>query len=302
MELFTFIIKYVIAIRVNNKINLPPHLAKYTDEERITQNAERYPEMQRELTSGEKLGVEVVKRRLLKLPLSHSTKADFQKIEQSGIHTFTTISQDPNNGHSTLALDESLGLGEYVFMHLGGIQKKSYGRKHVLVDPAAVFESPNTIVTPFDINDTAFRYVDAPIESLDDKGKEIVEAYLDSMVTGKAWLDIIARRALQKMLRNDKIPLIHSLKSTAEFGEIKHYGNITPDILIGFVDDEEGEHHHWREMLALGFAPSPVANALDMEYRGLPSPSSYDKLPEDIGVDRAIPHAAWAEVLAIARE
>lgn len=68
-----------------SSIQLPDQLAQYIDGQKLVENAAGYPEMQRELSTGETSAVELVKKQLLAIDLSHGTPGNADVIVSDGI-------------------------------------------------------------------------------------------------------------------------------------------------------------------------------------------------------------------------
>ena len=138
---------------------------------------------------------------------------------------------------------------------------------------------------------------------LDEEGQKRLNKYLDTILSGSDWVDVIARRSLRYMQRassRDSYPI----KNHTDMGEVKHLGAVAPQLLGEPIDvyDEEALHPIWRSMIEEnGVTVSYVTNALDAEERRF-SKSDKDKLPHEIGANSEKSRRLWREILSIAQK
>lgn len=284
-------------------VQLPDQLAQYIDGQKLIENAAGYPEMQRELSTGETSAIELVKKQLLAVDLSHGTPGNADVIASDGIRPEASMTASCDWRSGAHPLDRSLGLDNYTFMRWGAFQPSGYGRRVLAINTPDILLSPKTIVSPRDINDTLFAYAGTPAPELPPQGLDKLNAYLDSLVTGVDWVEITARRALHRMMT---VPnqSVYRIRNPSDLGEVKHHGSIaSSSIHPRWIDTKESEamHAKWREMLEFsGVAVSYVTNALDQQDLGQPKLSGNDKLPHEIGADIEQSRKLWSTIIEIA--
>ena len=284
---------------------LSPELEQFTSADKIATNRSNYPEFDWLPDKREQEALGRVRDMFLDIDLSHATASIPERLQRDGI---LPIDQLVDNGRydwrsQTHTLDESLGLHRYVFFHWGGFHPTQNGRYTFPVDTREVLLSPNTIVTPRDINATMFSFMSTEAGVLDEDGQERLKKYLDTILSGNDWVDVIARRSLRYMQRTSSRDA-YPIQNHADMGEVKHLGAVSPQHMSEPVDiyDEDALHHIWRSMIEEnGVTVSYVTNALDAEERGF-SKSDKDKLPHEIGADSKKSRRLWQEILNIAQK
>ena len=148
-----------------------------------------------------------------------------------------------------------------------------------------------------------FSFMSTEAGVLDEDGQERLKKYLDTILSGNDWVDVIARRSLRYMQRTSSRDA-YPIQNHADMGEVKHLGAVSPQHMSEPVDiyDEDALHHIWRSMIEEnGVTVSYVTNALDAEERGF-SKSDKDKLPHEIGADSEKSRRLWREILNIAQK
>lgn len=287
------------------KTELSPELEQYADPGKIAANKSNYSEFDWSPDLHEQKALERVREMFLGINLSHATASIPERLQRDGI---LPIDQLVDNGRKdwrsqTHALDVSLGLHRYAFLHWGAFHPTQNGRYVFPVDAREVLLSPNTIVTPRDINSTMFSFIGTEAGALDETGQERLNRYLDNVLSGSDWVEVIARRSLRYMQRNSSRDC-YPISNHTDMGEIKHLGAIPPQLLSDPVDiyDEEVLHPIWRSMIEEnGVTVSYVTNAIHAAERGH-SKSDKDKLPHEIGADTEKSRKLWQEVLRIAQK
>ncbi|MCA9341023.1 hypothetical protein KC952_00670 [Candidatus Saccharibacteria bacterium] len=287
------------------KTVLSPELEQFTDSDKIAANKANYREFDWIPDRYEQEALERVRNMFLDINLSHATASIPEHLQRDGI---LPIDQLVNKGiydwrSQTHTLDESLGLHRYVFLHWGAFHPTQNGRYIFPVDAREVLLSPNTIVTPRDINATMFSFMGTEASTLDEDGRVRLNNYLDTALSGGDWVEVIARRSLRYMQRTsscDSFPI----KNHTDMGEVKHLGTVPPQLLGEPIDiyDPQAIHPVWKSMIEEnGVTVSYVTNALDAEERGF-SKSDKDKLPHEIGADIEKSRGLWREILNIAQK
>ncbi|NCU30077.1 hypothetical protein EOM60_05780 [Candidatus Saccharibacteria bacterium] len=288
---------------VPSKIVLSPELEQFADSDKISANKGNYREFDWNPDVHEQRALERVREMLLGINLSHATASEPDSIRRDGILPFDNLVGKCDWRSQTHVLDESLGLHRYTFFHWGAFHPTQNGRFIFPVNTREVLLSPNTIVTPHDINATMFSYMGTSTNLLDEGGRERLDGYLDTILSGSDWVDVIARRSLRYMQRassRDSYPI----KNHVDMGEIKHLGAVSPRLIGEPIDiyDEQAMHPIWRSMIENdGVTVSYVTNALNAAERGF-SKSDKDKLPHEIGADSKKSRRLWQEILNIAQK
>lgn len=287
------------------KTILSPELEQFADPDKIAANKANYREFDWSPDGHEQEALERVRSMFLGVDLSHATASIPERLQRDGI---LPIDQLVDKGKydwrsQTHTLDVSLGLHRYAFFHWGAFHPTQNGRYIFPVDAREVLLSPNTIVTPRDINATMFSFMSTEAGALDEAGRERLANYLDTVLSGGDWVELVARRSLRYMLRassRDSYPI----KNHTDMGEVKHLGAVAPQLLGEPVDiyDEEVIHPIWRSMIEEnGVTVSYVTNAIDAGEHGFLK-SDKDKLPNEIGADIERSRRLWREILNIAQK
>lgn len=140
------------------KTVVSPELEQFIDSDKITANKANYREFDWSPDRHEQEALERIRNMFLDIDLSHATASIPERLQRDGI---LPIDQLVDKGRydwrsQTHTLDESLGLHRYAFFHWGAFHPTQNGRYIFPVDTREVLLSPNTIVTPRDINATMF--------------------------------------------------------------------------------------------------------------------------------------------------
>lgn len=267
---------------------LAPELGRYVSAVDLKQNAKRYPELQRELTPDQERKVGQIKKQLLQLPLIHGTREPF--APQTDILPISELPSE-HRGH-TYGLDKSLGLDKYTFFHWGLPEKSIYGANFLLVSPS-LLTRPNTVVTPRDIGTIAY-VDDTSFEQLpDEKKKQYQKGYLDQMVTGQQWLEIIARRVLESYELGNSF---YNLYSTSFLGEIKHLGKVEHQLIERQISYKQF-NEYYKYLYEHGFSFENMEQARKL-YQRTGKKYGIDSLPEECGVDYDKASKYWEQLLA----
>ncbi len=288
-----------------SKVVLSPELERFVDSEKIVANKGNYREFEWKPDVHEQKALERVREMLLGINLSHATASNPEAIQRDGILPFDVLRS--NSGYDwrsqTHALDESLGLHRYTFFHWGAFYPTQNGRYVFPVNSRDILLSPNTIVTPRDISATMFSSMDIEADELNRAGRERLDNYLDTVLSGSDWVDVVARRSLRYMQETpnrDSFPI----KNHTDMGEIKQLGAVPPKSIGEPIDlyEEQTMHPIWRSIVENNGVTVPyVTNALDAEQRRW-SKSDKDKLPHEIGADSKKSRKIWEEILCIAQK
>ncbi len=222
--------------------------------EQLAKNAAKYEEMGWEID--EQL-VEQAKNMLLSLPLIHRTsnerilrphKAELAETEavptpQSILHRDGFLDRHDAH-HNTFRLDRQLDLDEYVFMGWGAPLAEhdssfiAQAREGLLIDPELLF-SEDCVVTPIDLATMVEGYaMDGGVT--DRETEDIAKEYLETVVSGAAWLEIAARRLAKHIQENPRQAMELTLES---LGEVKFRGKMPRSAVIGTLDlDDKAEY------------------------------------------------------------
>lgn len=228
-------------------VDLPPLMDDHISPEQLARNAAAYPEMSWEVDESLLANA---RQRLLQLPLVHRTSAPrfgSQPVEQPWLYDtpvpFSYLPSEIGDQHgNTLRLDEDLDLDEFVFMSWGGVFDRTAnflaGKRYaVLIDPRILLDS-RCVATPDDISDLVD--VEETLEGLDSEDQAVVrEEYINKMVSGRDWLEIMARRMAKSMAEGKTLPTIKA----STLGEIKFHGQIPASAIIASLDTHSGTEY-----------------------------------------------------------
>lgn len=283
-------------------VQLSEKLACFVDDNRLAENATRHPEMQREYTIGQSMALAAIKDMFLLAPLVHATDAPKRKILKEGILTGQQMRERGQKTNS-FTLDRSLGLDQYTFMHWGNItQTFDYADSALFIDTRSVLLSPNTIVTAEDISELPDIHLYETYETLSDNGRQSVENYLDSIVTGEVWLEIVARRALQYIRSVKKDGVLNM--DPGSFGEIKHFGQIPPSYIVGYSSLYDRKVEISKQLYQAGIATPHVNDSIrranqtpDVEAQHLYGTQAH---PSVMKVSPDVPKKVWSDLFELA--
>lgn len=229
-----------VPIEEINILHLSPEVLK--------ENAANYPQMAYDI---DPMNLEKVRDALLKLPLFHATESRRFSSSRDRTTPDTPISQGAaerlglydalteKRKFRSPYLNKQLNLDEYVFMSWG---QPVYGRfsreaHAVMIDPSILLDE-KCIVTPTSLVKTA------PITNrgLINNGVSaeadvdiIREEYVSKVVTGKDWLEIMAREIAYRFESGKGEPL-QAYRIPDLLGEIKYPGQIPRSKIMGVMD------------------------------------------------------------------
>lgn len=249
----------------------------------LADNTQNFPILNVELSNGEQRRILVIKDTLMQLPLVHSTNASSLELILGNDMSIMPHSQLTSESvrHNTGDLDVSLGLNECTFMNWGAIEKKGYGRFHVLIDPAVVFTDTRCYVTPTDINHSVMVHKGQFKQLSEEDQLNIKTNYLGKIVSGPIWHEIVARQILYDLMGG----ISPAINSYNQLGEIKFTGTLPPEAVIEVAGPDD-EHRWWRKMLDIGFIPGPVS-------RSRFGSSSYDVTADQLGRSETTASNYW---------
>ncbi|HKU18662.1 MAG TPA: hypothetical protein VJP80_05300 [Candidatus Saccharimonadales bacterium] len=262
--------------------------------ERLAANAYNYEVMHWEPSPLEGRQLEAIRARLLGMPLLHGTQnPDVLEIaKRDGLLPYVRTTGDEGN---SFPVDHSLGLDEYVFMNWGRLDQY-HGNHFVVVDARAMLEG--TIVTPDDIVHCSRNMVDLKpraYQDLSDGEKAIIDQeYLDKMVTGDVWLDIVARQVHQFASRKPDLPFPVSRHKA--IGEVKRYGSLDPRFCLGSFSLPDASSS-LRATSAWNDSLLKYGIAVNIEEANLPEKGKM--LRYDVGGPELWQQAGWQEIMAI---
>lgn len=249
----------------------------------LADNTQNFPILNVELSNDEQRKILVIKDTLMQLPLVHSTNASSLELILGNDMSIMPHSQLTSGSvrHNTGDLDVSLGLNECTFMNWGAIEKKGYGRFHVLIDPAVVFTDTRCYVTPTDINHSVMVHKGQFKQLSEEDQLNIKTNYLGKIVSGPIWHEIVARQILYDLMGG----ISPAINSYNQLGEIKFTGTLPPEAVIEVAGPDD-EHRWWRKMLDIGFIPGPVS-------RSRFGSSSYDVTADQLGRSETTASNYW---------
>lgn len=278
-------------------ISLPSKMESVIDPERVLSNRYNYPELNWNPDIHEQKALARVRKIFLNVELSHATASDPKLLQKEGIFPPSSLLGRQGWRSQTGNLDESLGLDHYTFLHWGALHPTQNGRYIFPVETRDILLSPETIVTPYDIHSTMCTYMmnTDDIRAIDEEGQKRLNEYLKTVVPGKDWVDIIARRALRRMqCADDKS--VYKVRNHSELGEIKHLGAISPTSLHEPIDihDQQAMYSKWLSLLENnGLAVSYITNMLEFG-------STEDKTALQASLNKS--RKLWRKILDIAQK
>ena len=245
-------------------------------------NRNNYEEFEQDLSPQDLELISRIMDHLMTLPLVHSSTRTHEKLLP---HSAS------NSKGNTYELDISLGLDDCVFMTWGEVEKKPYGIWHTLVDSRLLLDE-RCFVTPSDVVEVASGE-DVDFESLiQTKRHDVIERYFKKILSGRDWLELIARRNLQ-LLKNGGVL---NIGQSGNLGEIKFTGEIGEEFIIGGAGPQD-EESWWANLYKSGFVVGPVQRALQS-----PNSCDYNRSPEDLGIDTEEAEVFWSRLVATCLE
>ena len=203
----------------------------------LRENAQRYEEMAWDIPQKR---IDEAKMNLRKLTLFHmSNRLPIERYNPSNtkLMPFSSICEmrgstwEQSRLHNSFRLDKHLGLTEYVFMSYGA-PDTAYGSRGIQIS-ADMLEDERCIASPSDIRRSVDAYTfHRGIEIPEDM--ETVAKYRASLVTGRDWLEILARRIARHP--GDMTESISMSVSEGALGEIKYRGTIPPKYIMDYLD------------------------------------------------------------------
>lgn len=278
-------------------ISLPSKMESVIDPEKVLSNKYNYPEFNWNPDIHEQKALARVREMFLNIELSHATASDPKLLQTEGIIPPSDFTDRQDWRSQTGKLDKSLGLDHCTFLHWGALHPTGNGRYIFPVEARDILLSPETIVTPYDIHSTMCTYMmnTDDIRALDEEGQRRLNEYLETIVPGKDWVDIIARRALRRMQHADD-KSVYKVRSHSDLGEIKHLGAISPTSLHEPIDihDQQTMYSKWLSLLENnGLAVSYITNMLEFG-------STEDKTALQASLNKS--RKLWRKILDIAQK
>ena len=280
-----------------SETSLPSKMESVIDPEKVLSNKYNYSEFSWNPDIHEQRALARVREMFLNIELSHATASDPKLLQAEGIIPPSDLTDRQDWRSQTSRLDKSLGLDNYTFLHWGAFHPTQNGRYIFPVETRDILLSPETIVTPYDIYSTMCTYMmnADDIRAIDEKGQKRLKEYLKTIVPGKDWVDIIARRALRRMqCADDKS--VYKVRSHSDLGEIKHLGAISPATLHEPIDihDQQTMYSKWLSLLENnGLAVSYITNMLEFG-------STEDKTTLQASLNKS--RKLWRKILDIAQK
>ncbi|OGJ22481.1 MAG: hypothetical protein A2804_03415 [Candidatus Pacebacteria bacterium RIFCSPHIGHO2_01_FULL_46_10] len=237
----------------------------------LARNRANYNELRKKLNEKECEAIERIKFALLELPMIHKSRHRFKKKER--ILPASQLRQDQLSMIDDF--DRKLGLDQFVYFYWGIPERSVGGGTYVLIDPHILLNE-NCVITPADIND--YRYQEST-------QKMAIERYFRKMITGKDWLEIIARRILKAVQKGQ---LTYQLWDFQSLGEIKFFGVVEPRWILGqpyTIKDLSALEVSWYEH---GFSCNRHGYGVEEEI-----PNRVEKIP--VNIEKA--KAFWQNVV-----
>lgn len=264
-QIFTTISKYYkIYIMTNVRTrttyeqgeSISQRLGYFISNEDLVENAAKYPEMQQEYSPEEAGGIARVKEYLLAIPLVHTTHASTSLSDFNDVGLLPHRSRPEGIRGNSYGIDTSLGLDEYAFAYWGMSQYVSrYDPKNSLLIDARLLLEPEVLATPGDLFDVPSVHASVgPFEKLDLWAMDgIRRGYLNKIVSGKDWLEIMARRIYTWAVQNPDE--LMTLIKPSSLGEIKHLGAVDRGWIMGMMNLAEHQEY-WYGLIKSGFMPA----------------------------------------------
>lgn len=267
---------------------LPPELKDYIPPSLLRENAIRLLTKHGELSEVQRQRVLIIKDVLDELPLLHATR--FGEILTTGMHDILPLCElPPDHRGNSLESDISLGLTRCVFMGWGLGEKSRYGQTILQISPRLL---DSTFVTFGDIGSIEFAQPHS-YEGYSPKAKERIEKrYFGTMVSGKIWKEVIARRILRQI---ESGAIFFELNSMFSLGEIKHFGCVSKELIIGSFNTTD-LRGHYKYLYEHGFAFSNMELNRRLSHRN-PNHRGVDPKHEDCGIDYESASNFWRNKL-----
>ena len=224
------------------------NISKLTGKD-LEENLHLYPEMAWNLTDDE---INSAKETFLSLPLLHTTSSEplisalkddtsqesilsHKKLSEAGIITGSYYDGSVT-GHS-FDVDQTLGLDEYIFIcGAKPYAPDMHGKKAaVAVIDSSILLDDACIVTPNDVVNHSLTGFNGGIES--DNDIAAVHAYRDSAVSGRGWVEIMARRIA--MHGREHPGEAFPIETIFTCGEIKYRDQVPRAAIIGLLETNE---------------------------------------------------------------
>lgn len=249
--------------------------------ERLASNKENYDEFGREYDPAL---IGHVSDILLQLPLFYCARQYFPRIQPNS--DLPVYERDDTQFD---LLDRSLHLDRYIFM-TWGLPNWSRDGSYIHAVDTNVLLLPETVVTPSNIfyfANTGIRYEFQGPRDLE----KLEEEYFGKMLTGADWLEVIARRVIDRQSHRDGVyPIVDS---GAGMGEIKFAGHIPAEQIRWTVYGWHGLIEKYYPFLySLGFGHEGSEQARENELYGRDI-GVVDPTPESLGIDHATASAVW---------
>jgi hypothetical protein len=209
---------------------LPPELAAVLVARKLANNRDSYGTRDWLLFDKQQKMMQLIKERLLKVPLVHVTSSSFDAAQKLQPH----VNRPDGQRGNTTGFDRSLGLDQYVFLRWGlpdlkGDGTLRYGNVMLLIDPS-ILNHRNTIVTPKDIGEIG-SIDDTPYQDLSARDRIVFDKEnFDKLVSGNDWLDIIAYKGLVSYQL--ETPCYPPPLKAQDFGEVKYFGAVDSSFII----------------------------------------------------------------------
>lgn len=246
-----------------DQLNINIKMTRTIDKPRISINDLMQDQLELNDTSGRWIpelywelsdeSLESARNILMQLPLVHRTHVQRFSGDQPMNETLydTPVpasfleTDTPSGGDNTYKADHELGLDQYTFLGWGGVLHEESGDFlgdadfAVLVSPEILFDD-NCVVTQRDV--ATFLPEDTLHDGIEgnDHARAMAERYLETVVGGKVWFEVITRRVAKAIEDQDPIDL-----SLETLGEIKYRGPIPRGAIIGAMDIRSAEYEQY---------------------------------------------------------
>ena len=226
--------------------------------EELERNLQQYPEMAWEFSDDE---LATARRSITRLPLTHTTQEgtlldSFGESASTGIFSFSKLQEEgllaTEYGSKgvrgfTATLDEKMGLHNYVFMCLGAPYPSPHddGRAGVAVIASDLLYDERCIVTPDDI-----AHICPDVFHGDgieyQRDLDSLEKYRNAVVSGKGWVEILARRLARHQRESPDMP--YPIENCLTLGEIKFREEVPSTAITAMLTSEEAVQEYMRQL------------------------------------------------------
>lgn len=232
--------------------------------EELESNLQAYPEMSWQF---DETTLKAAKNKIASIPLTHFTEepsilvADENEIKTLVLFSHRSLHQkglirkefdgEGIKGFS-YDVDQALGLDRFVFMCLGAPYPNQHEntKSGILILDASILLDENCLITPSDISlHCPDVYNAGTVES--SEGINALQSFRSSVVSGKGWLEILARRVAKHSEESPNIPF--PIKDCFTLGEVKYRGAVPGQAITGILRTRQDMMAYVQSLAKTGF-------------------------------------------------